>query len=298
VNLGDIEHIQEDNKNWIRFNFAFERRNTNHGGLVWIQAEAVIDPNSPGSQLSLSSKPTTSTSASTRARNSFNTASNRNSVIDQPYFCLESLEDGMNFSFSIGTDTSVQQRPFPKGRSLSITQTPLSISIQRRYFSQAVRIRLARLISEAVLKLDTKLWCTDNLKSSNIMLLESEELQTHLSVCLRQQSNNYDLSRPSQTRITPIRRVLRDLGIILLELAYMEKVSHDEVREKCCEDKLERAMGKDYAEVVLFCLDYHDVSKTGTEMSGTSIEDASVQQYFYQRVIRLLKKDEESIAIF
>ncbi|KAM5344948.1 hypothetical protein ACJ41O_010810 [Fusarium nematophilum] len=288
VNLEKIEPIQQNAKKRVRFHLAFERPDQNRDGYVWIQAQSIIHDNATG---------TPSFSRQTESTPSPHPSPNRYISVaettERPCFCLASLENGMNFKFKIGSSTHVQQRPPPSGEGTS--PTSLSEWIKERYQPQWTRIRMARLISEAVLRFDLALWDPASLMSKNIMLIRYKTSEAQLSVCLRLQRLGFGMSSPAVPRTNGarhIRTALFHLGVILLELACLEEGAKEDIlqRRKCGPDDL-KDMGDYYAAVVKYCVQRDDPDgDVDMDGSGADIYD---EQYFYQHVIRLLKMEDE-----
>ncbi|KAF1847243.1 uncharacterized protein K460DRAFT_352406 [Cucurbitaria berberidis CBS 394.84] len=276
INLDEVKSIPEDERQRLRFHLAFTKSGENDDDLVWIQADSMID-----------------VTTASKTSNVVDAPIEPGQMVERPMFCVASLETGMNFRFRIGTSIHVQQLPRWGG------SYPIALSdwIMQPYLRPLIRFRVARLIAEAVLKFDATIWDLTSLKSRNIMLLIPHKgLKTHLGICLQEQKAILK-SEPSSYRSDEVHRsqeILYNLGVILLELALMEHLpegySEEHIKERCNEDVVQE-MGNEYATVIRFCLQF----KRGDVQGSGSIYDKSMQEYFYQRVIRLLKLGEEPL---
>lgn len=292
VNLEKIEPIQQDAKKWVRFHLAFERPDQHRDGYVWLQAQSIIHDSATASGTPSFSRQIESTPSPLPSPNRYISGAE---TMERPCFCLASLENGMNFKFRIGSSTRVQQRPPPNGDDTS----PASLSewINQRYQPQWIRIRMARLISEVVLRFDLALWDPASLTSENIMLIKYKTSEAQLSVCLRLQRVGLGMSSPAVPHTNgarQIRTALYRLGVILLELACLEERAKEGILKsrKCDLDDLKEDMGDYYTAAVKYCVQGDDPDEdSDVDMDGSGGE--IYEQRFYQHVIRQLKTEDE-----
>ncbi|KAI0548873.1 hypothetical protein F4679DRAFT_548973 [Xylaria curta] len=206
-------------------------------------------------------------------------------------FCLGELHSGMDFRFQVGKFDI--QHPDPRVRQ-ECRPVTLSEWIETRSGTYP-RIRLARLIAEAILKFDPVLWRWTDLDADSLLIippLEYEHIESHIGV-----STNHQASRPKRIRAGEI---FVRLGVTFLELAYQERLprprSSNGVPDESCpilkkilkmasDEKLQDKMGDKYADAVRFCLSWRTLK--------TDLCDHQVQMDLYQKVIGVLRHEEE-----
>ncbi|KAH7327749.1 hypothetical protein B0I35DRAFT_415644 [Stachybotrys elegans] len=296
VNLEKIERRSEGKCQWISFELAFQRCDQEEQGFVLIHAEIMVNEDSLSNSFTSTSDQSDTTLSSPHLQTPIiNPVGGMNH--ERACFCIGSLANGMNFRFKIGTGTQVQQCPFPGGAGtslLSLAEWIRQAKMEQKDFNDSNidrRVRLACLVAEAVLKFEIALWSPEILTSQTIMLAADG---THMRVCLAQQRY---LGSPSPRQPSTVSKILQSLGVVLLELGLLEVIPENVLSRGSNEliDNLEDEMGRHYTAVVRFCIGYEDETDGDNSLRDKGIYDLSIQEYFYQRVIRLLKANDNLV---
>ncbi|KAL6354339.1 hypothetical protein LRP88_11669 [Fusarium phalaenopsidis] len=163
------------------------------------------------------------------------------------------------------------------------------------------------MIAEVVLSLNPTLWRQTCLRATKVFVVSPkyEKIESHVKIRLEKPINDirsYDRTSTEDWKPPPIEKVLLDLGLTLLELAYIEIPEEERqglmnapigpenkaIRDKCCNGALKKDMGTRYADVTRFCL--LESNREG------EMYDLETQKIFYQKVIRPLQMEEEEMS--
>lgn len=271
----------------FEFRFAFKRTDNKQDGLVWMRS----CPFTRDKDLHM--KPVGRRRRKRRSKKSNTTAND----FPKPPLCLGQLAQNAEVKIDLGEGLLLEKT---WNKNSERDQIQLSLFLES-YREQSLRLRLARLISEAVLRLDTRLWHQKSLESSNVIVIapskyESvDSLESHIRVCLERQEVRH--SSDYQQSQAHAHAVLFSLGLTLLELALSEPIQRpesegfmgritephlQEIKQKF--DLVEDEMGKHYADAVRFCL--FDCPAKG------NLYDEEVQTHFYELVVRGLELQE------
>ncbi|KAF2279094.1 uncharacterized protein EI97DRAFT_456495 [Westerdykella ornata] len=174
-----------------------------------------------------------------------------------------------------------------------------------------MRIKVARLLCEAVLRLTPTFWSQTTLNSEQLLIVDrisggflERVLEPHLSVRLDKWSQS-KYSLPAQQVSPRGSETLLRIGIILLEIAHLRLVQGlreneaDEIDRtdpsfnlvtKLCGISLQKQFGRlDYAKAVDYCLNPPSL--------GLDISDVDFHKEFYQVVIVRLEKIERNLEL-
>ncbi|KAI1374088.1 hypothetical protein F4677DRAFT_447734 [Hypoxylon crocopeplum] len=259
----------------LSFRVAFQGTDHNRESLVWMKADMRIDKKSSPAVPQ---------------------ASPRTQPCGGASFCPGTLTNNHKFEFSIGSSTFLHEvAPISERSELTRLSDWITEGIYRDRLS---RIRLARLIAEAVLKLNPTLWDSTLLKSHRVMVIapstREAAIQSHIHITLSQQEHNQHCDSENSTYL---RMVLFNLGVTLLELACLKYIPRPaceygridryspeimNITELCRAGDLDK-MGEKYAGVVRFCL-FGD--------HEGNVYDLEVQKHFYWKVVRDLEIEE------
>ncbi|KAI1391583.1 uncharacterized protein F4822DRAFT_190414 [Hypoxylon trugodes] len=252
----------------FEFHFAFQRTDHTQNDLVWMRSSP-LERKLSGSR-------------NTRISNSFGP------------FCPGRLAQNSGLEMEIGEGFVIQQTWINTGQSTDQRPQMQLSSFLKDYQTRGPRLRLARLISEAVLRLDPSLWQRGGLESENVIVIAPlkygrvDSLQSHIQVSLER--HNTEHNGNCQQRQAQASTILSSLGLILLELAKAESILRPE-SEGCIVplsdeefNSVEHEMGIYYAVAVRFCLSYHP--------PDDNLYDVEVQRNFYERVVHGLRLQE------
>ncbi|KAF4998185.1 hypothetical protein FDECE_11862 [Fusarium decemcellulare] len=182
----------------------------------------------------------------------------------------------------------------------------LSITPGENLSQDLMRVKIARLLCEAVLRFTPTLWPQHSLSSSHVLVLDPSargNFEPHLSVRLEKTKHpETDPTRPPCS--SPSQEIFLRLGIILLEIAYLrviqglrqndageidrEDFSFNEVKNLCGTNLHEQFGRSEYAKAVEYCINF-----SGPE---TGIQSRELQEQFYQVVVVGLEKIEKRIT--
>lgn len=284
----ELESLDRQTYRQLSFRLAFQGTDHNTGTLVWIRADLPIRAPPDG---------TTTWQ---------NTGIPTHNAPLQSYkgttFCPGTLTNSNKFVFYIGANRFLHETKCRVHNPMRLSDW---ITI-REYRDRHSRLRLARLISETVLKLNPALWNETKLRSDHIIISATpvdEGIQSHILITLdKHKASSTNEHRDCEGEYCAnLGTVLFNLGITLLELACLETITRppcfegnidwacEEARYivELCNGETLKGMGHAYAEVVRFCLsDHHE----------GNIYDPLVQQSFYQKVVRALQKQEPEEA--
>ncbi|KAI1124868.1 hypothetical protein F5Y10DRAFT_248446 [Nemania abortiva] len=295
--------------NEIVFHIAVERKDEHKGCLVLLEANSKV-PVTPRESPDIVSDSLQGSGPRlvkrTRSRSVLPDAAPAFSLMHGAMFCIGKLPSGMDFEFRVGVN--FMHHP---DRHININlagREPVRLSewiTASAFRDRQSRVRLARLISEAVLKFDPRLWRETKLQTDKLMIIDPlkySQIESHISVPLRRQSgpstaslDDTGIDRYNKAEAAvPVGEVILNLGVTLLELANLEIISrpapeyrrtNPETWPKLEDGRLEREMGPNYAGAVRYCFRNCD--------SKDNMYDWKMQVEFYKEVVQLLKLDEE-----
>lgn len=276
-NLDSQNMIQNESPE-LSFCFAFKPTDSNEYGPVWIKAYF----------------------KSNRLEVNMDTLIESEDAMIEPFslqemevsstMCPANMTHNIPIEWLAGTSRLEYLTP-PRYEDKSL---PLSIWIKQKYRDRDIRIKLSRLIAEAVLKFNPVFWSETWLCSQHIMVVNPPNykgVDSHISITLQ---NNHNSRDSSCTRL-----VLHSLGVTLLELAYANNIPRPDykdgtfdsnnihairIMEMCQSADLEKQLGEGFAKVVRFCISDHDFAG--------NMYDPQVQYHIYQKVVLALKVEE------
>ncbi|KAI1376466.1 hypothetical protein F4677DRAFT_418602 [Hypoxylon crocopeplum] len=266
----------------FEFRFAFQRTDRPQDGLVWMRSCPSTSDEEPHENHTRGQECTECGNGRVNAT--------ANHVPTRP-FCPGILTQNVEFKMEIGEGLVLEST---QNENSGPRQVQLSCFL-KSYREYTLRLRLARLISEAVMSLDPKLWNQKSFESHNVMVVapstyDIDSLESHIQVRLdRQKDRHGNNHQPCQAQT---HAVLFSLGLTLLELALsplVERPDSEGFMENRTDlmvaaERVKDEMGEHYARAVHFCLfDYPPIE---------NFYDGKVQTAFYELVVRGLELQE------
>ena len=261
----DLSCELREAKYGFEFRFAFQRAESEQADLVWMRS-----------------------CPSHRGRHSPEDRVRGLHRIKYP-LCPGQLNKNKRFSVRIGEGLLLERmrmkEPERSGFQLS--------SYLNRFLDNSSRLRLARLVSETVLRLDLTIWNHRSLESHNVMVIApskyegAESLESRIQVRLERQDHTRDISHPRDH--TNARAILSSLGWTLLEVGLWSPIPRPNAETgkgivDGLVEKVKEEAGELYSGAVRYCL-------VDCPING-SLYEKHISTAFYNRVVRVLKDQE------
>ncbi|KAI0537678.1 hypothetical protein GGR58DRAFT_527099 [Xylaria digitata] len=266
------------------FHIAMKRMDEHRDSVVWVEADFTSERERAGNKDLVHTNPPT---RSPLPGNAVDRCLECNiGVRSGAIFCIGKLPIGMDFQFHLDSRLGTYALRYPdhiKDKRL-LPPIPISEWLSPCYCDEGVRIRVARLVAELVLRFDPALWRATELQVDKLMIAAPgdtyEVVELHISVPIVNSTKNG----------SPLNIATASEGVVINrpelenDRVNWDSSTASEIWNKVEDLRRIGRMGDSYVEMVECCLNNHDRQE--------DIYGPEMPPEFYRNVVRVLKQGE------